>query len=140
MAYGLLIWGLVKNLRELVSAGASSVVGSGIDVAALVLMVGRGVSIPAATFLGAMLGAATIFLLNKYVAFRDRSPINVSQLARFGFVAVSAAMLMAVAMKIVAVKLAVPVVAAKLVCAAIVFATWTYPAQRRLVFARTALA
>ena len=140
MAYGLLFWEPVKNFRELVTAGASSVVGTGIDVAALVAMIGSGVSIPVSTFLGAMLGAATIFVLNKYVAFRDRSPINVSQLARFGFVAVSAALLMAVAMKVVAVKLAVPVVVAKLVCAAIVFATWTYPAQRRLVFARTALA
>jgi hypothetical protein len=83
------------------------------------------------------MGAATIFLLNKYVAFRDHSPLNVSQLGRFGFVAVSAALLMAVAMKVVAVKFAVPVVVAKLVCAAIVFAIWTYPAQRRLVFART---
>ena len=32
----------------------------------------------------------------------------------------------------------VPVVAAKLACAAVVFAVWTYPAQRRLVFARGA--
>jgi len=140
VAYGLLILRFVKNLREVVAAGAGGAVGTGVDVALLVLMVGSGVSIPAATFLAALAGAATIFLLNKYVAFRDHSPINVPQLVRFGLVAVSAALLMAVAMKIVAVKLAVPVVAAKLVCAAIVFATWTYPAQRRLVFARTALA
>lgn len=140
MAYGLLLWGLVKNPRELVAAGIAGIVGTGIDVGALVLMVKSGVSIPVATFAAALVGAATIFVLNKYVAFRDHSPINVRQLARFGFVAVSAAMLMAVAMKIVAVKLAVPVVMAKLLCAAIVFATWTYPAQRRLVFARTALA
>jgi putative flippase GtrA len=140
MAYGLLLLGPVKNARELLTAGMAGIVGTGIDVSALVLMVGSGVSIPVATFVAALLGAATIFVLNKYVAFRDRSPINVPQLARFGFVAVSAAMLMAVAMKIVAVKLAVPVVVAKLACAAIVFAIWTYPAQRRLVFARPALA
>ena len=136
MAWRLLYLGLVKNPRELVIAGCAGVVGTGLDVAVLVQMVKHGVSIPVASFVAALMGAATIFLLNKYVAFRDRSPINVSQLARFGFVAVSAALLMAVAMKVVAVKFAVPVVVAKLVCAAIVFAVWTYPAQRRLVFAR----
>ena len=136
----MLISRFVKNPRELVAAGIGGAVGTGVDVSALVLMVKSGVSIPVATFVAALIGAATIFVLNKYVAFRDRSPINVHQLARFGFVAVSAAMLMAVAMKIVAVKFAVPVVMAKLLCAAVVFAIWTYPAQRRLVFARTALA
>lgn len=140
MAYEVLISGFVKNPRELVAAGIGGAVGTGVDVSALVLMVKSGVSIPVATFIAALVGAATIFVLNKYVAFRDHSPINVHQLARFGFVAVSAAMLMAVAMKIVAVKFAVPVVMAKLLCAAAVFAIWTYPAQRRLVFARTALA
>jgi len=124
----------------MVIAGLAGAAGTGLDVTALLLMVKHGVAIPVATFLAALVGAATIFVLNKYVAFRDRSPVNVSQLARFGFVAVSAAMLMAVAMKIVAVNLAVPVVMAKLICAAIVFATWTYPAQRRFVFARTATA
>ncbi|MBL0220468.1 MAG: GtrA family protein [Myxococcales bacterium] len=130
----------MKHPRELLAAGFGGAVGTGVDVAALVLMVGHGVSVPVATFLAALAGAATNFVLNKYVAFRDHSPINLRQLARFGFVAVAAALLMAGAMKIVAVKLGVPVVLAKLACAAVVFAIWTYPAQRRLVFARTATA
>jgi putative flippase GtrA len=78
------------------------------------------------------------FALNKYVAFRDRSPLRIGQIARFHVVAVVAALLMAVAMKIATANPAVPVVAAKLACAAIVFAIWTYPAQRRLVFAPAA--
>ena len=41
-------------------------------------------------------------------------------------------------MKIATANPAVPVVAAKLACAVVVFAIWTYPAQRRLVFARGA--
>jgi hypothetical protein len=49
-----------------------------------------------------------------------------------------AALLLAGAMKVVAGGLGVPLVAAKLACAAVVFATWTYPAQRRFVFARAA--
>jgi hypothetical protein len=45
---------------------------------------------------------------------------------------------MAIAMQLVAVELGVSYLIAKLVCAAAVFAAWTYPAQRRLVFRRPA--
>jgi putative flippase GtrA len=128
----------VKNPRELLTAGIAGVVGTGIDLGVLVLLVARHLSIPLATFIAALAGAATNFTLNKYVAFRDRSPISIGQVARFHFVAVVAALLMAAAMKIATANLAVPVVAAKLACAAVVFAVWTYPAQRRLVFARGA--
>jgi len=61
-----------------------------------------------------------------------------AQVVRFDVVAVVAALLMAAAMKLATTNLGLPVVAAKLACAAIVFAIWTYPAQRRLVFARGA--
>jgi putative flippase GtrA len=59
---------------------------------------------------------------------------------RFGLVAVVTAIWMALAMQLVAVELGVPYLLAKLICAAVVFAVWTYPAQRRLVFRRTARA
>ena len=88
----------------------------------LVLLVGQHVPIPLATFIAALAGAATNFTINKYVAFRDRSPISFGQIARFDFVAVVAALLMAAAMKIATANLGVPVVAAKLACAAVVFA------------------
>jgi putative flippase GtrA len=128
----------VNNTRELVSAGAGGAVGSMLDVAVLVLMVEHGAPVAAAAFCGATAGAVANFALNKYFAFRDRSPINGRQLARFGLVAVATALLMAGAMQLVAVKLGVPYLFAKLICAAIVFAVWTYPAQRRLVFRRVA--
>jgi putative flippase GtrA len=128
----------VNNTRELVAAGVGGAVGSMLDVAVLVLLVEHGVPVAGAAFCGAASGAVTNFALNKYVAFRDRSPITGRQLARFGLVAVAAAMLMAIAMQLVAVELGVPYLIAKLVCAAAVFAVWTYPAQRRLVFRRPA--
>ena len=78
------------------------------------------------------------FALNKYVAFRDRSPISIGQVARFNVVAVVSALLLAAAMKIATANPAVPVIAAKLACAALVFVIWSYPAQRYLVFARSA--
>jgi putative flippase GtrA len=128
----------VNNTRELVSAGAGGAVGSMLDVAVLVLLVEHGAPVAAAAFCGAAAGAVMNFSLNKYFAFRDRSPIDGRQVARFGLVAVATALLMAGAMELVAVKLGVPYLLAKLVCAALVFAVWTYPAQRRLVFRRAA--
>jgi putative flippase GtrA len=128
----------VNNTRELVAAGVGGAVGSLLDVAILVLLVEHGQPVAGAAFCGAAAGGVTNFALNKYVAFRDRSPITGRQLARFGLVAVAAAMLMAIAMQLVAVELGVPYLIAKLVCAAGVFAVWTFPAQRRLVFRRPA--
>jgi putative flippase GtrA len=128
----------VKNIRQLAAAGMGGAVGSVLDVAVLVLMVEHGARVALAAFCGAAAGAIVNFALNKYVAFRDRSRITGRQLARFGLVAVATAILMALAMQLVAVKLGVPYLLAKLICAATVFAVWTYPAQRRLVFRRRA--
>jgi len=88
---------------------------------------------PAAAFLAASAGRVC-FLMNKYIAFRDRTSVTVQQ-SLVRRVAVTTAMLMALAMKIVAVHLACRTIA-KVVCAAVVFVVWAYPAQRRLVFAR----
>ena len=76
LACGLLMPVLVKNHRELLTAGIAGIAGTGIDVAVLVLLVARHVSIPLATFVAALAGAGTSFVLNKYVAFRDRSPLR----------------------------------------------------------------
>ena len=120
------------------ASGFGGAVGTAVDVSVLVLMVQHGVSIAASAFCGAAAGAVMNFVLNKYIAFRDRTPVTGHQLARFGLVAVATAALMALAMHVVAVDLGVPYLLAKLICAVAVFAAWTYPAQRRLVFRRTA--
>ena len=136
VAHGVLILRFVKNPRELLTAGAGGVAATAVDIVLLVLMVESGVSVPTAAFLAATAGAAVCFLMNKYVAFRDRSSVTLQQLSRFGAVAVTTAMLMALSMKIVAVHLGVPYLIAKVMCAAVIFVVWAYPAQRRLVFAR----
>jgi putative flippase GtrA len=124
-----------KNARELVTAGFGGIAATLVDVAILVLLVEViGLSIPVAAFLASAAGAVMNFVLNKYIAFRDRSPITFQQVVRFGAVAVATALLMALAMKLVAVELGVPYIAAKLLCAVTVFMVWTYPAQRKLVF------
>lgn len=137
MARPVLSLASVRNPREMLAAGLGGALGTVIDFAALVLLVELGgISIPVSAFLAASVGAAVCFLLNKHVAFRDRTPVTLRQVGRFGFVAVAAALLMGFAMRIVAIDLRLPYLAAKALCAAIVFVAWTYPAQRRLVFAR----
>jgi hypothetical protein len=59
---------------------------------------------------------------------------STSQLVRFGVVALGTALLVAGGMELIAVRLHVPYLAAKALCSIVVFAAWTYPAQRRLVF------
>lgn len=140
MAWRLLYLQFVKNPREMLAAGMGGAVGTVFDVAMLVLLVKLGTNIPLAAYLASATGAVVCFLMNKRIAFNDRTPVTATQVFRFGFVAMATALLMAIAMKIVAVDLGVNVVVAKLVCAAAIFIAWTYPAQRRLVFRRTAAA
>ncbi len=124
------------QLRQMFTAGLGGIAATAVDITALVLQVKSGVPVAAAAFVAAAAGAAVGFVMNKHIAFRDRSPITVEQCARFGAVAVATALLMAVAMQMFAVKLGFPLVVAKLMCSALVFVAWTYPAQRRLVFVR----
>src|SRR5262245_65526549 len=98
----------VNNPRQLVAAGAGGAVGSMLDIGLRVLMVEHHAPVAAAAFCGAAAGAVMNFVLNKYLAFRDRSPITGRQLARFGLVAVATAVLMAIAMHLVAVVIGVP--------------------------------
>jgi putative flippase GtrA len=124
------------KLREMAAAGMAGIAATVVDVSLLVLLVGHGTKVALAAFFAAASGAAVGFTLNKYIAFRDRSPISLEQLGRFAGVAVATALLMAGAMQVIAVQIGVPVVPAKILCSALVFLAWTYPAQRRLVFRR----
>jgi putative flippase GtrA len=124
------------RLREMVTAGLGGISATVVDVTLLVLMVEHGTPVALAAFIAASCGAAVGFTMNKYIAFRDRSPISFMQCGRFALVAVATALLMAGAMQLFAVQLGLPYLAAKVVCSALVFLAWTYPAQRRLVFRR----
>ena len=118
------------------AAGLGGIGATVTDVTLLVLMVKSGTPVALAAFICAACGAAVGFTMNKYIAFRDRSPVSLEQCARFAVVAVVTALFMALSMHVFAVKLGVNVLAAKLICSALVFLAWTYPAQRRLVFRR----
>lgn len=118
----------------MLAAGLSGAVATAVDVTTLVAEVHAGVPIALAAFVAATAGAVVGFTLGKYVAFRDRRRLTLAQVARFAAVALGTALLMAGAMQLLAVELRVPYLVAKLVCSALVFAAWTYPAQRRIVF------
>ena len=123
-----------RNHRQLVAAVAGGIAATAIDVVVLATLVHAGLSIAVAAFAGVVSGALVCFAVNKYVAFSDRTAIELRQVGRFAAVALATAMLMGAAMELVAVRLAVPYLTAKVVCAAAVFVVWSYPAQRRFVF------
>lgn len=119
----------------MLAAGLGGAVGSVFDFVTLFLLVKlTPTSIPLAAFLAAGVGAVVCFMMNKYIAFRDGTPVSIEQIVRFGLVAVATGILTAGMMKIVAVDLHVHVILAKALCAALVFVAWTFPAQRRFVF------
>jgi putative flippase GtrA len=136
MAHRVLIVLAIMQLRQMATAGLGGIAATVVDVSSLVLMVKHGTPVALAAFIAAVCGAAVGFTMNKYIAFRDRSPIQFEQCARFGLVAVATALLMAGAMQLFVVHLGAPVLLAKIICSALVFLAWTYPAQRRLVFRR----
>lgn len=126
------------KLRIALGASLGGVVATSVDIGVLSLLVAVvHASIPVAAFAGAASGATLCFLINRRV-FGDRRRITAAQVLRFAAVSLATAVLMAGAMQLVAVRLAVPYLLAKVICAAVVFICWSYPAQRRLVFAPTA--
>lgn len=126
---------LARRARPIAAASLGGILSTAIDVAVLAALYGSGVAVSLAAFLGAAAGAVVGFVCNKYLAFRDRRPPDLRQVVSFALVALGAAAFMAVAMHVACVRGHVPYLTAKLVCAALVFVCWSYPAQRRLVFA-----
>ena len=127
---------LPTSVKQVINAGLGGGAATAVDVTVLIALVETGTPVAAAAFVAAACGAVVGFVWGKYLAFRDRSPLAARQLIRYAGVALATALLMAVAMQLFAVELHVPYVLAKLMCSALVFAAWTYPAQRRFVFRR----
>lgn len=131
----LVIRSIPQRLKPVVAASFGGLLGTGADLVVLAWLCERGVAVALAAFLGAVVGAVLCFAGNKYVAFRDPRPIDARQVASFAAVAIVAAVLMAIAMHVACGIGHLPYLTAKVLCAALVFVCWSYPAQRRLVFA-----
>ncbi|SRR6266545_5491101 len=121
--------------KRMLRVGVSGAVATGIDVATLVFLVeALGSHVTLAAFIGAALGGVSNFLINKYWAFRDASPIDLRQVTVYTFVSLVTAAFVAATVHVLAVVIGVAYLLAKAIAAALVFVVWTYPAQARLVF------
>lgn len=122
-------------MTKLVRVGVSGAVATGLDIAALVFLVEAMRShVTLAAFLAAALGGVCNFLINKYWAFRDGSPIDLRQVTVYAFVSLVTAAFVAATVHLLAVVMVLPYLLAKAIAAVLVFLVWTYPAQARLVF------
>lgn len=129
---------VVPRVPRILAAAATGIGATGVDVALLAACVSRGAPVGVAAFVGAVAGAGVAFGVGKRWAFGDRGPARAEQVVRFAAVAGATAVLMALAMTLAVDGLGAPYLGAKLACSAAVFAGWSYPAQRRFVFATAA--
>lgn len=121
--------------KRLMRVAASGVGATTVDVGALIFLVEVvGCHVTLAAFLAAVLGGITNFVINKYWAFADRTPLEIRQLTLYAVVSLVTAAFTATSLHILAVVIGVPYLIAKAVAAGLVFFLWTYPAQARIVF------
>lgn len=125
-----------NEMRKILRAGLAGGCATTTDVTVLTTLVHHGAPIALSAFAGAVCGAIVCFLMNKYVTFRDRSPVCVRQVGRFAMVATCTAVITALLMQLLAVRIGIPYLVAKAMCAVLVFSCWSYPAQKRVVFGR----
>jgi len=123
-----------ERARRFLSTTLVSLGATVVDVVLLTLCYHLGIVVGAAAFAGSLAGAVFGFVANKYWALRDGRPLTARQIAIYTAVSLATAALTAGAMHLACDRGHVPYLVAKLVSASAVFALWTYPAQRRLVF------
>lgn len=115
--------------------GVSGAAATAIDVLSLISLIElAGVYVTVAAFLAATFGGIANFLINKFWAFRDPTPIDMRQVSSYAFVSVTTAAFVALSVHIFAVLMGMPYLLAKGAAAVMVFVLWSYPAQARLVF------
>lgn len=121
--------------------GISGVLATLLDVLSLLILV-ECLSVPVvlAAFLAASIGAVSSFLVNKHWAFRDATPLRLSQIGSFVGVALGSAIGVAAGIQVFAVMIGLPYLIAKAIAAVLIFVFWSFPVQRRLVFRTRAAA
>lgn len=123
-----------ERARRFLSATVVGLCATAVDVALLTALYHAGLVVGVAAFAGTLAGAVVGYLLNKHWSFRDPRPPTVRQLASYAAVVVVTALFTATLMHVAVDRGHLPYLAAKVASAVLVFACWTYPAQRRLVF------
>lgn len=108
-----------------------------VDLVVLIFLVEvLAVHVALAALMASAVGAIASFLINKFWAFRDSSPVHIAQVLGFVGVALGSALGVAAFVQILSVQLGMPYLMSKAIAATFVFAFWSYPVQSRLVFAR----
>jgi putative flippase GtrA len=124
-----------SRARRLLRTAMSGIAATAVDMTAMVLLVELArCPIGAAAFLSACAGALVNFTINKYWAFRCPAPVEPRQLLVFALVALGTSTCVAMLVSGLTHGVGIPYLASKIVAAILVFLTWTYPAQSRLVF------
>ncbi len=122
---------------RILRTGISGFAGAIIDVIVLILLIEvAGLPVGWAAFSAAASGAGVAFVLSKFWAFRDRSPLEAKQVGAYAFVSLVTATFMAISIHVMAIVLGLAYLIAKAIASVVVFACWSYPAQARFVFAR----
>ena len=124
-----------ESTRRFLSSTLAGALATATDVVLLSLLYHLGIVVGAAALAGSLSGAVVGFVINKYWALRDGRPLTLRQLAIYSAVSITTALITASLMHVACERGHLPYLLAKLISAALVFACWTYPAQRRLVFA-----
>jgi len=125
---------------RILRTGISGFAGAVIDVIVLIILVEVvGLGVGWAAFAAAASGAGLAFLLSKFWAFRDRSPLEVKQVGAYAFVSLVTATFLALSIHLMAIVLGLAYLIAKGIASVVVFVCWSYPAQARLVFSRAAV-
>jgi putative flippase GtrA len=131
---------MLRKLPQMFRSAAAGGLGSLCEFALLIPLVelwALPYGIAAALAAGA--AAMVAFAGNKWWAFADSRPTDRAQIAGFAVVAVGSMAINGVAVHVLAAELGLPYLIAKCVATLIVFATWTYPVQSRLVFRQGAI-
>lgn len=125
-------------MNRIVKTGLSGAASTSVDVVGIVLLIEvAGLPIGVAAFLASSVGAIMNFLLSKYWAFNDKSPLDPKQVAKYAGVALFTALLNACTIHVLAVVIGFQYLAAKAMAAISIFLLWSYPAQAKLVFPKS---
>jgi putative flippase GtrA len=118
-------------VRLWMASGLASLAATAVDATSSTAIRGAGGSIPLSAAIGALLGAALNFILQRR-AFQARHGLG-RQLAGYAIV-VAGALAINTTLTTLA-GLFVPILPAKLLACAAVWIVWTFPVSRRVVFA-----
>ena len=125
----------IKEFKLVTKSGISSVIGTGIDFLMMIFLVETTHLHPGiATFLGAVLGALTIFFLNQRWVFRADRNHTSKQLIQFFSMAGVSWLLNAGLITLLVELVKIHYILSRIFVIGFVFLCWSYPISRFVIF------